>query len=204
MNIVVKTSAGKYIVRPDTTRAKDCSDFFPPEFVDRISYTPVLFARICKPGRSIGEEFSDRYYDAVGYGILLYPQDMLDGSEAGFACASFLPLPLFDKDSLGEGKREGGGEGEKGGEKGGEGDAFRLRVKKEAKTAKQVFSYSGGTTRMIERAIAEATRFVLLRAGDLLAIELGRRRPLCRRSDTDVAVAASYGGTLTMDFRIRY
>lgn len=192
MNIVVKTAAGKYIVRPDTTRAKDCSDFFPPEFVDRISYTPVLFARICKPGKSIGEEFADRYYDGIGFGILLYPQDMLDGSEAGFACAScldhtsFLPLPLYHKATLGQG------------------NAFRLRVRKEGKAVRQAFSYTEGTAQDIEKAIAEASRFALLRTGDLLAIELGRRRPLCSRSDSSIAVAASYCGNLTMDFRIRY
>lgn len=54
MNIIVKTASGKYIVRPDTTWEKDNEDFFPPDYISKISFTPVLFARISKPGKSIG------------------------------------------------------------------------------------------------------------------------------------------------------
>ena len=46
MNIIVKTSTGRIVVRPDTTWEKDNEDFYPPEFVDELTYSPVLFARI--------------------------------------------------------------------------------------------------------------------------------------------------------------
>ena len=101
MNIIVRTASGKYIVRPDTTWEKDNEDLYLPEFVDGVSYTPVLFARICKPGRSIGRNFAARYYDSVNYGILLYPADHIDDGPECFAESltldhtSFLPAPLL-------------------------------------------------------------------------------------------------------------
>ena len=101
MNIIVKTSSGHITVRPDTTWEKDNEDFYPPEFVDELTYSPVLFARILKPGRSVGRKFASRYYDSIGFGVLLYPENMLDGTPEGYAQAicldhtSFLPSPMF-------------------------------------------------------------------------------------------------------------
>ena len=39
MNIIVKTSSGHITVRPDTTWEKDNEDFYPPEFVDELTYS---------------------------------------------------------------------------------------------------------------------------------------------------------------------
>lgn len=106
MNIVVRTTAGKVIVRPDTTWERDNEDFYVPEFISGISATRVLYVHVCKPGRSVGEKFAERYYDGCGRGVLLYPEDMLDGSEQGYACAScldhtsFLPGQYESKEAL--------------------------------------------------------------------------------------------------------
>ncbi len=106
MNIIVKTSSGHITVRPDTTWEKDNEDFYPPEFVDELTYSPVLFARILKPGRSVGRKFASRYYDSIGFGVLLYPENMLDGTPEGYAQAicldhtSFLPSPMFPPERL--------------------------------------------------------------------------------------------------------
>lgn len=62
MNIIVKTSSGHITVRPDTTWEKDNEDFYPPEFVDELTYSPVLFARILKPGRSVGRKFASSIF----------------------------------------------------------------------------------------------------------------------------------------------
>lgn len=189
MNIVVKTASGKCIVRPDTTWEKDNDNFFPPEFVNSLSWSPVLFVRISKPGRSIGEKFAGRYYDEVNYGVLLYPDDMMDGSEEGYAQAccldhtSFLPSPGFSKDMLDNGAE------------------FILSLKK-SDTESILFQHSGANDLMIRSAIAEMTRFVYIRTGDLLAIELQQRRPLCVRSDADICLSGTYGETETTEFRI--
>ena len=189
MNIVVKTASGRCIVRPDTTWEKDNENFFPPEFVNSLSWSPVLTARISKPGRSVGDKFAGRYYDEINYGVLLYPDDMLDGSDEGYAQAccldhtSFLPSPGFPKDMLGKGEE------------------FRLFLDKSG-TEEMIFSHSGADDLTIRTAIAEMTRFVYIRTGDLLAIELQPRRPLCLRSDGEVCLSGTFGWTEIIDFRI--
>ena len=103
MNIIVKTFGGNVIVRPDTTWEKDNEDIYPQDFIETLSFTPVLFARISKPGKSVGLRFASRYYDSANYGLLLYPENLLCGGEEDFACAScidhtsFLPAPLYQK-----------------------------------------------------------------------------------------------------------
>ena len=154
MNIIVKTSSSKYIVRPDTTWERDNEDFFPPEFVDSLSYTPVLFARISKPGRSVSEKFSSRYYDGVGYGMLLYPENMLGTAEEDFACASCL-----DHTSVLN---------------------LQFRDKKEAEKSNNKFVININNNVLyidnvniithIESAISEITKYCWLRVGDLVVV----------------------------------
>ena len=186
MNIVVKTASGRYIVRPDTTWERDNEDLYLPEFVTKVGFTPVLFARISKPGRSIGEKFASRYYDGIGFGALLYPEDMIDGSEEGFAAAScldhtsFLPFPVDNVLTLGDGS-----------------SCFNLY-----KGEENIFAYSKGTREMIEKAIAEATRFIYIRTGDVIAIELDIRRPLCTAEDGRVTLKATWCGRESMKFDI--
>ena len=160
MNIVVKTADNRYIVRPDTTWERDSEDFYPPEFVTDLSWSPVLFIRISKPGRSVGARFAERYYDQVGYGVLLYPENLIDGSETAYAAAScldhtsFLQMPAADKASLGQ-------------------ISLDLKAGENA-----VFHHEGFDPAMIATAIEEATRYIYIRSGDLLAIELQPRKPL--------------------------
>ena len=192
MNIAVKTASGRCIVRPDTTLERNSKDFFPPEFVDGLSWSPVLFARVCKAGRSVGKEFAGRYYDAVGYGILLYPRDLLDGSPEAYACAScldhtsFLPFPLFNKLTLGQG------------------NSFRLYVRKEGKARRCIYKHDEGTAGMIEDAIVAITTNIFIRTGDLVAIELKKRSGLCTAADKSLEVDATYCGIQTMSFYIKY
>lgn len=186
MNIVVRTESGKYIVRPDTTWERDNEDVFIPEFVNGVSFSPVFFARISKPGRSVGEQFADRYFDGVGFGVLLYPEDMIDGSPEGFACAScldhtsFLPFPVKGKEALD-----------------GPDSAFLLEA-----GGKEVFRSGGVDASMIRKAIAEATRFIYIRTGDLVAIELAPRKALISRPEKEICVKGEWNGERTVDFKI--
>lgn len=188
MNIIVKTSSSKYIVRPDTTWERDNEDFFPPEFVDSLSYTPVLFARISKPGRSVSEKFASRYYDGVGYGVLLYSENLLGFAEEDFACAScldhtsFLPFPTYLPIVLGR-----------------EDNLFRL-----SKDGSLLYETAEGTREMIENAISEASKYIYFRSGDILAIELKSREFLCRREDGIVDVSATFCKNKTIGFKIKY
>lgn len=188
MNIIVKTSSGRILVRPDTTWERDNEDLFVPEFVSELFYTPVLFARISKPGRSVPEEFAGRYFDGIGYGMLLYTQDIHDGSPEGFACAScldhtsFLPFPVYNKVTLGQ-----------------EGNMFEL-----FQDGKMIFSCDAHTEEPILQAIAEATRYVYFRTGDILAIELAEPAPLAVRSDGTTCVKGTYCSNPTLDYNISF
>ena len=73
MNIIVKPYGSDLChCRPDTTWERENKDFFSPECVNEIYWTPVVFARISKAGKCVGSKFVERYYDGVGCGMLLY------------------------------------------------------------------------------------------------------------------------------------
>lgn len=187
MNILVQTAEGKIVVRPDTTWEKDNEDLYIPEFVESLSWSPVIFAKISKPGRSVGLKFADRYYDGVSFGVLLYPENLIDGSEAGFACAccldhtSFLPYPVAEKSLL---------------EKGAD---FSL-----CKDGKEIYKSEVQGSHIIEEAIVEATKFCYIRTGDIIAIELKPRGPLCCRADRRCDLSGSLCNNKVLDFKIVY
>ena len=73
MNIIVKPyGSSTCYCRPDTTWERENKDFYSPECVNEIYWTPVIFARISKAGKCVGKKFVERYYDGVGCGMLLY------------------------------------------------------------------------------------------------------------------------------------
>lgn len=172
-------------MRPDTTWEKDNEDFYPPEFVDELTYSPVLFARILKPGRSVGRKFASRYYDSVGFGVLLYPENMLDGTPEGYAQAicldhtSFLPTPMFQPQRL---------------EEDGRFSLFRNEV--------ELFTFDHPSLNMIEETLVEATRLLYIRTGDLIAIELASRKPLTIRPDVSSHITGTFDNNEIIDFQI--
>ncbi len=188
MNIVVLTSAGNVTVRPDTTWEKDNEDFFVPESISSLRFSPVLFARISKPGRSIGEKFASRYYDAINYGVFLYPTELLNIPDQGWACAScldhtsFLPHPLYNPITLGE-----------------EQNNFALQ-----KDGQQIYLHQSDTREMVEKAISRVSATCYLRIGDFVAIELDAPRELSSRSEGDCTIKGSFCENDTIDFRIIY
>lgn len=186
MNILVKTYGEKIIVRPDTSWERDNEDAFLPEFVEEVSWTPVLFARISKPGRSVGLKFAGRYYDAIGYGVLLYPENLIDGSPEGFASAScldhtsFLSFPAYSRETLDR-----------------EGNVFEL-----TKDGEKVFSHNGPSSAMIEETIVLATKYCYIRTGDVIAIELAPREHLMSRKDGECRMKGLYCGNTALDFKV--
>ena len=148
MNIIVRTYSGNVIVRPDTTWSRNNDDYYVPDFVDSLSWSPVLCVRISRLGKHIGEKFARRYYDGFGPGILLYPENLLDGSEEAYACASVL-------------------------------DRTSCIVLPEGDTALMTEEQ----TAVADAALAQASRICRVRAGDILAVELAAREPLCSRAD---------------------
>lgn len=189
MNIVTLTYGGRTVVRPDTTWEKDNEDLFVPEFVDCLTFTPVVFARISKPGRSIGRSFVHRYFEKVGCGILLYPEDFISGgAPEGFAQAccldhtSFLPGELAGKDAVWGGDFVASADG------------------------REFFRSPLPPLSVIEDGISEVSRFCYLRIGDLVAVEIAGRMELCRRDSGSLChiVAGNAGNAPVLDFNIHF
>lgn len=186
MNIALKTFSGHYIVRPDTTWEKDNDDLFLPEFVDSVSFTPVVFCRMSRAGRSIQKQFANRYWDSFGHGVLIYADTLEDGSPEGFAQASsldhtsFLAIPLYLPVVLGN-----------------EGNRFIL-----SKNGEEIFSTEAASAEMFEEAIAGFSSRTYLRRGDFMAIELDERRPLAVRADGKCSLTGTYCSNTVVDFNI--
>lgn len=187
MNIIVKTYAGNIVARPDTTWEKDNEDFYPQDYISRLSYTPVLFARICKPGKSVGLKFVSRYYDSANYGILLYPENMLGGTEEDYACAScidhtsFLPSPLYQKCVFET-----------------PGNEFIL-----SRNGSEMFRTCTCGLEAIENAIAEASARMYLRTGDLVALELSPRSDIWAAGEGSTLISGTFCDNGTIEFNIK-
>jgi len=59
--------------RSDSTMTRSQENYYLPDYVKSISFTPIVFFRCSRPGKSVEERFAHRYIDAFGYGILLNP-----------------------------------------------------------------------------------------------------------------------------------
>jgi hypothetical protein len=76
MNILVYRLSDQAVYsRPDTTLERESKVYYIPEEVDCLYKVPVLFVRICRAGKCIGEKFAERYYDRLFPGVLLYAGD---------------------------------------------------------------------------------------------------------------------------------
>lgn len=193
MNIVVRPyGKDRFCCRPDTSWEREDKDLFMPDNISGYSWAPVLFARISKAGKCIGRKFAGRYYDAVGYGALLYVEDMLDGTPESIACAScadhtsILPFPMYDRITLESGE-----------------NVFAM-----VKDGITIYSTSEGSADMIEDAISKASSTISLRTGDIIAIELAPAGRLVSRDHAgtepnDTEINGSFCGNELFRFKIR-
>ena len=185
MNIALRTFDGSCLARPDTTKAKVNEDIFLPEFVTELSCTPVVFARITRPGRSVAPRFAPRYYDALSYGLLLYPENLIGESEAGFATASCLdhttciPADFFDPALLRAKQNE-----------------FVLTA-----GGRNLFRTGGIPEGFVEESLSDITRYIYIRTGDLAAIELAPRIPLLGKNGS-VIITGQFSGKKTIETKV--
>lgn len=187
MNIVVLNACSNTIVRPDTTLKKNSDDLYVPEFVNSISWSPVFFVRISKPGKYIAPRFVERHYDSVNYGILLYPEDFIDGNEEGYAMAScmdhtsFLPFPMYNKSLLGNPNNK----------------------VEFLKNGNSIFSSDFAPVECVETILEKVSKICYLRTGDLACMELQQRQKLCSREEGEIChVSGTCCGNYLMDFKI--
>ncbi len=166
MNIVIKREEGGIYCRPDTTLERENRDFYCPDEMGGLSYSPVIFARISKTGKWISSKFVDRYYDSVGFGILLYDRCLLDGSIDSIASSScydhssLLPQESVKKEDLANG---------------------RVQMFKNSDSIYR--SITEEKAERLEKAICEVSAKVSLRIGDIVALELSPISPLADKDE---------------------
>lgn len=188
MNISILTADGKILCRPDTTWERDDKDLFVPDGMSGFLYAPILFARVSKAGKFIGEKYADRYYDSINFGILLYPEDDLDGTPASIGAASchdrtsVLPFPLYTKHTLEKQDNE-----------------FVL-----LKDCREIYRKAVGTDSMalIENALVRISSAVSQRIGDYVAVELEPMKGLVCSKEKETHISASYCENPVFDFKI--
>ena len=180
MNIALKTFSGQVISRPDTTWEKENRDYYIPDFVKGMLWSPVLFTRVGKAGKCVGRKYADRYTDGIGFGLLLHPLVECNGEAVPSSCmdhTTILPFPLYNKIVLDTPGNEAvylcdnvalcsfrtGAEASEGTESG----AMPSETAPE-ETATMVTVSAG----IILDAICEVSRITSLRIGDIVAVEL--------------------------------
>lgn len=182
MNIIVKTyGSSMCYCRPDTTWERENKDFYSPECVKELHWAPILFVRICKAGKCVGQKFASRYYDAFNFGALLYCHTSESSEIAFTSCtdhSSLLPAPLYNPLVL-------------------ENEDNIYEVKKNGETifcSHRPDQASGGASykEMIEDAVCRASQLTSLRIGDFLAVELAPESLLSSRDEGETRLEATY------------
>ncbi len=185
MNIIVKPyGSDSCYCRPDTTWERENKDFYSPECVNELAWAPILFVRISKAGKCIGEKFAARYYDAFGFGALIYIGDLMP-CIASASCAdhtSLLPFPLYNPIVL---------ENEQ--------NTYEVRRNNES-----TFNIACDSTlkKEIEAAICKASCLTSLRIGDFVAVELASPSALAKRTGKPVSLKADFCGNGLYDIKL--
>lgn len=69
-------SAPVFFFKPDTALLIRNRPFYIPDFSDEIHYEVELIIKICKSGKSIDENYADKYFDQIGLGIDFTARDI--------------------------------------------------------------------------------------------------------------------------------
>ena len=190
MNISVKPYGSNLCYcRPDTTWERENKDFYSPECVNEIYWTPVVFARICKAGKCISAKFVERYYDAFNFGALMYcniesDTDQKIGMSAFVDHTSILPHPLYNPIVM-----EAGNE-------------FTVNINGEAVKLPAINPEE--IKRQITEAICESSQLTSLRIGDFVAVELAPQQLLCTNSDKETSFSATFCENEIFSLKIKF
>lgn len=191
MNFFIMTYGGKVITRPDSTRNKDNGDYFIPIDVDCVGYAPIMFARMIKTGKMIGRKFVERYYDAIGFGILLYPALTIKNGQPHYCKAtcscfdktSLMPLPMYNPITL---------------EK--EDNLFTVNEGEEL-----LFNCDmKGKKGIIADAIVSCSQHSTIHKGDLVLAELSDVMTLRSREEGDLNVKAAFCDNEIIDIDLKF
>ena len=183
MNIIIRPhGSGFCYCRPDTTWERENKDYYVPDCVSSMFWAPILFVRISKAGKCIGEKFASRYYDAFNFGALMYCH-MEDTDERAFtSCAdhtSLLPAPLFNPVVM-------------------ENEELEYEV---FRNGEAVFR-GKAVKSLIEETICKASRLTSLRIGDFIAVELAAPEQIAGREEETAGFKGTFCEKDIFDIRI--
>ena len=194
MNIIVRPYGSELChCRPDTTWERENKDFYSPECVNEIWWTPVVFARVCKAGKCVGNKFVGRYYDGVGCGMLMYgavSQPPTETRQALVSCidrSSIFPMPLYNAVVM---ENEGN---EYGVEIGG----MTVPV-----IGTEGAMESGKAKELLEETICKASELTSLRIGDFVAVELEGMKRLASKEAGTTSVKGTFCENEIFDFNV--
>lgn len=177
MNIIVKPYGSiSCYCRPDTTWERENRDYYVPDCINELHWAPVIFVRISKAGKCIGEKFASRYYDAFNFGAMLYCHGGSEDNVAFSSCAdhsSILPTPLYNLAVMDNGE-----------------NSCEIRKKGEIIFHTEMKEIEGKA--LIEEAICRASKLTSLRIGDFVAVELAPLSFLAAREEGGTEMTASF------------
>lgn len=145
-----------FFIKPDSAVLRNNDPFYLPDFSDDIHYEAEIYVRIHKKGKNIDEKFADRYYNEIGIGIDLTARDIQQrckekglpwekakGFDGSAPLSETIPLAQFNdiQDIRFELHRNG-------------------EVVQRGHTADMLFP--------VNRIIAEASKYFMLKIGDLI------------------------------------
>lgn len=207
MNIIVKPYGSELCYcRPDTTWERENRDFYSPECVNEVLWTPVVFARVSKAGKCIGKKFASRYYDGIGCGMLMYCALKLQETSGDPAIStnadhtSILPMPLYNPAVLEE---------EKVFEVSRNGVPVAVLSSNDATDiiSADVLSAVMSTEQsewrhLLEEALCNASQLTSVRIGDFVAVELAPIAALAAQGDKEVAIKGTFCDNEIFNFKI--
>jgi hypothetical protein len=184
MNIIVKPYGSDLCYcRPDTTWERESRDFYSPECVNEVMWAPVVFARVSKAGKCIGEKFAERYYDAVGCGMLMYGNNDIAFSSC-IDHTSILPSPMYNPVVFEEPK------------------TLTVEFRRSDRSSEQSNLALDNAKYILEAALCKASRLTSLRIGDYVAVELAPLARLAEKSEREVSVKGTFCENEIFGFKI--
>ena len=182
MNIIIKPyDSNLCYCRPDTTWEKESRDLYIPEGVDKVMWAPVVYAKVSKAGKCVSPKFVKRYYDAVGFGALVYCGEDNIAFSSCMDHSSLLPVPQMNPDIL-------------------ENEEGTFTIYAGAKTFKA--SVIKDMQAALEDAICKASERVSLRIGDVVAFEMMNLQLLAERNEGEIAFKAEYDDNCLFDLKV--
>lgn len=177
-----------FFIKPDSAVLRNNDPFFLPDFSADVHYEAEIYVRIHKKGKNIDEKFAHRYYNEIGIGIDLTARDIqqkckekglpwekakgFDGSAPMSAV-----LPLSELDDI---------------------QNIRFELHRNGEVVQQ--GWTGDMVFSVDRIIAEASKYFMLKIGDI--IFTGTPAGV-GRLEKDDRLEAYIEGRKMLDFKIR-